>query len=134
MATDRQPVINMSRIPVAGIGGLGLVGTALVAAWVLPGGRSFLFFSVFGGLILACALVLAHRVWHPHHPTGDDPFVLFPAHDRAAVTAPDEDRESGSIRGCAEQPFSWLPRSLRFQPARVRRGPSSPSIEAPAAS
>jgi len=134
MATDREPVINMSRIPVAGVGGLGLVGTALVAAWVLPGGTLFLFFAVLGGLALGCGLILMHRVGHPHHPTGDDPFILFPAHDRARVTAPDDDRESGSIRGCAEPPFSWSPRSWRFQPARVRRGPSSPSIEAPAAS
>jgi hypothetical protein len=124
----------MSRIPVAGVGGLGLVGTALVAAWVLPGGRSFLFFGVVGGLVLACGLILLRRAGRSRHPTGDDPFILFPAHHPAPSRAPDEDRESGSIRGCAELPFSSSPRCWPFQPPRARHGRSLPSIEVPAGS
>ena len=134
MATDREPVINMSRIPVAGVGGLGLVGTALVAAWILPGGRLFLFFSLIGGVALACGLVLLHRVRRSRRPTGDDPFILFPAEHPAPARASDDDRESGSIRGWAEQPFSWSPRCWPFQPQHVRRGRSLPSIEVPAGS
>ncbi len=54
-------VINMSRIRVAGIGGLGLVAMALVVAWDLPRIGLTLAAGAVTGSILAVVLILRRR-------------------------------------------------------------------------
>jgi hypothetical protein len=72
MANDSGPQIDMSRIPVAGVGGLGLVAMACVVAYRLPEIRAFSVFTFIGGVALAVALI-AYRRWvkpdPPHGPT-----------------------------------------------------------------
>ncbi len=54
-------VINMSRIRVAGIGGLGLVAMALVVAWDLPRIGLTLSIGAITGSVLAIVLILRRR-------------------------------------------------------------------------
>jgi hypothetical protein len=67
-----RPEINMSRIKVSGIGGLGMVAIAGVMAYALPEARGFVFASLAGGLIAGASFV-AYRRWvrpdPPHGPT-----------------------------------------------------------------
>jgi hypothetical protein len=58
---DRRPEINVSAIPVAGIGGAGLFVVALAMAAEFPEARRLLTAGFFGGIGVAVALVLAHR-------------------------------------------------------------------------
>ena len=60
---DRRPEINISAIPVAGIGGAGLLIVALSMAAEFPEARWLLTGGVVGGILIALALVFAHR---PH--------------------------------------------------------------------
>jgi hypothetical protein len=66
------PEINMSRIKVSGVGGLGMVAIAGVMAYALPEARGFVFASLAGGFIAGVAFV-AYRRWvrpdPPHGPT-----------------------------------------------------------------
>ena len=55
----RRPEINISAIPVAGVGGAGLVVVAVSMAAVFPEVRWLLFSSLVGGIALAVALILA---------------------------------------------------------------------------
>jgi hypothetical protein len=50
--------INMSRIPVAGIGGLGMVAAAGATAYFLPEARAFTLVGVIGGVLIAFALIV----------------------------------------------------------------------------
>ena len=56
-----QPQINISRIPVAGIGGLGLVIMAAVIMWVLPEIRLGVGIALVGGLIVGGAYIVYRR-------------------------------------------------------------------------
>ena len=56
----RRPEISISAIPVAGIGGAGLV-VAVSMAVVFPEARWLLTGGLVGGVILAVALVLLRR-------------------------------------------------------------------------
>jgi len=58
LSTD---VINMSRIRVAGIGGLGLVAMALWVAWFVPRIGQTLAVGLVFGCLLALALILVRR-------------------------------------------------------------------------
>ena len=75
---DERPVsINISGIPVAGIGGLGLVAMAALVAIVMPAARWTIGAGLTGGAVLAVALVVARRYWKGSGPSGDDPAILF---------------------------------------------------------
>lgn len=87
MPNAEGPEINMSRIRVSGVGGLGMVAIAGVMAYVLPEARGFVFASLAGGVIAGVAFV-AYRRWvrpdPPHGPTlmVDATRVLDPGTER----------------------------------------------------
>lgn len=61
MSQDERPVsINISRIPVAGLGGLGLVAMAVVVSVFFPAIGWMMAAALAGGLLLGLAL-LAYR-------------------------------------------------------------------------
>jgi hypothetical protein len=72
MAADDRPEINMSRIKVAGIGGLGLVAVVVGMAVEMPVVRVFAIVSAAGGILGGLAFI-AYRRWvkpdPPHGPT-----------------------------------------------------------------
>lgn len=57
----RRPEINISAIPVEGIGGAGLVVVALSMAAVFPEVRWLLLSSFVSGVVVAVSLVLLRR-------------------------------------------------------------------------
>ena len=62
MARDERPVaINISAIPVAGVGGLGLVAMAVVVAVFFPAIGWMMAAAVVGGVALAAAIILVRR-------------------------------------------------------------------------
>ena len=67
--------INISRIPVSGIGGLGLVVTVVIIAIALPPLQWFLMGALASGLLLGMVLI----AWRRHRSTNPDgpPGVLF---------------------------------------------------------
>ena len=60
---DRHVQINMSGIPVAGMGGLGLVAMAVVVSVFFPAIGWMMAAGVGCGVVLGVALVVARRVW-----------------------------------------------------------------------
>jgi sugar phosphate permease len=87
MAQDERPVaINISAIPVAGIGGLGLVAMAGVVAVFFPAIGWMMAAAVTGGVLLGVALVVLRRIRRQPGPSGDDPRILF----AAGPTAPEK--------------------------------------------
>jgi hypothetical protein len=72
MSDADRAEINMSRIRVSGIGGLGMIAIAGVMAYALPEARGFVLASLAGGFIAGVAFV-AYRRWirpdPPHGPT-----------------------------------------------------------------
>jgi len=72
MADTERPEINMARIKVAGIGGLGMVAMVAVLAYNMPAVRTFVLLSLAGGMVIALG-VIAYRRWlhvePPHGPT-----------------------------------------------------------------
>ena len=78
MTPDKRHVqINMSGIPVAGVGGLGLVAMAGVVSIYLPAASVTMGAGLAGGAVLAVALVVFRRMWKAPGPSGDDPAILF---------------------------------------------------------
>jgi hypothetical protein len=77
--TPGQPgvEINMSGIPVNGIGGLGLVAGAVLMTVVLPAAWWLLVVGAAGGVILGAVMVVARRSQVSSGPSGDDPTILF---------------------------------------------------------
>lgn len=67
----------MSGIPVSGIGGLGLVATAVLMTVVLPEARWLLVLGAAGGVMLGAVMVLMRRHHTPRGPSGADPTILF---------------------------------------------------------
>lgn len=62
MGQDERPVaINISRIPVAGLGGLGLVAMAVVVSVFFPAIGWMMAAAVAGGVALAALIVFARR-------------------------------------------------------------------------
>jgi hypothetical protein len=62
MAEERRTAeINISDIPVTGVGGLGLVAIAAVMAYTLPQTWLPLGAGVAGGVLIAVAVILARR-------------------------------------------------------------------------
>jgi hypothetical protein len=62
---DRRPPINISAIPVAGVGGAGLLVVALSMAAEFPEVRWLLAGGFLGGILVAVALGLTHRSRRP---------------------------------------------------------------------
>ena len=62
MTDNDRSNINMSRIPVAGVGGLGMMVVAGIMAYVLPEARAFAIAGFVGGLVAGCALIAYRRV------------------------------------------------------------------------
>ena len=81
----------MSGIPVAGVGGLGLVAVALVMTSYYPEARWLLTIGLVAGTLLAVALV-AYRRSHRPGPSGDDPTILFRSEPIAPPTSSTVDR------------------------------------------
>jgi len=54
--------INMSSIPVAGVGGLGMMAAAGLVAYVLPEARALIVAGLAGGLFTGCALIAYRRL------------------------------------------------------------------------
>ena len=74
---DRRVEINISRIPVAGIGGLGLVAMAVVVAFNMSAAWWTMVMGVTGGVVLAVILVIARLYVKAKGPSGTDPKILF---------------------------------------------------------
>jgi hypothetical protein len=67
----------MSAIPVAGIGGLGMLALVVIMAIAFPAARWLRFGGLAGGLLVALALVLGRRKHRLGAPRGDLPTSLF---------------------------------------------------------
>lgn len=76
---SRFGAINISRIRVDGIGGLGLVAMAGVVSAFLPAAGWTMAAGMLGGVVLAIGLVVARRHLTPKGPSGTDPTILFRA-------------------------------------------------------
>lgn len=70
MTSVDRPEINMSRIKVAGIGGLGMVAVVVGMAIELPVVRVFALVSGAGGIIGGAAFIAYRRWVHPDPPHG----------------------------------------------------------------
>jgi hypothetical protein len=78
MAQDERPVsINISAIPVAGVGGLGLVAMAGVVSVFFPAIGWMMAAGAGSGILLAVALVAFRRIHKAGAPSGDNPVILF---------------------------------------------------------
>jgi hypothetical protein len=78
MTRNQRPVeINMSGIPVNGVGGLGLVAVAFLMTVVFPEAWWLVVIGALGGAVLGAVLVFARRHHVPSGPSGDDPTILF---------------------------------------------------------
>lgn len=84
----RDVSINMSGIPVSGVGGLGLVAIAALVAYVLPQAWWLVAFGGAGGVLLGLAIVTFRRHHVTRGPSGDDPKILFRADVNATHTRP----------------------------------------------
>lgn len=74
--TPEPVTINMSGIPVAGVGGLGLVAVAVLMTVVIPQAWWLMLFGAVGAL-LGVAMVMVRRNRRSSGPSGGDPHVLF---------------------------------------------------------
>jgi hypothetical protein len=66
-------VINMARIRVDGVGGLGLVAMALTVAWFVPRIRQHVLLGLALGVLFAIVLVALRRRRGPMSSSGDAP-------------------------------------------------------------
>jgi hypothetical protein len=73
----RYVEIDISGIPVAGVGGLGLVAIAVLISVLMPAAGWLMAGGVAGGCLLGTVLVLARRRAHNREPGGRAPSVLF---------------------------------------------------------
>jgi hypothetical protein len=92
---QRQVEINMSGIPVAGIGGLGLVAIAVLMTVVLPEAWWLLVMGVVGGVVLGALMVVVRRHYRTSGPSGDDPTILFRPEP---LTTSDQEADLTAIR------------------------------------
>jgi hypothetical protein len=76
---DRSVQINISGIPVAGVGGLGLVAMAVLVSVMMPAARWTMIAGLIGGVVLGVVLVIARRHIKTNGPSGTDPRILFRA-------------------------------------------------------
>jgi hypothetical protein len=88
MSSKDRPEINMSGIPVAGIGGLGLWIVALVMTLYYPEAWWLMVIGSIGGIGAGAALVLYRRHHRETGPSGDDPTILFRAESAEQEATP----------------------------------------------
>lgn len=100
---DRRVEINMSGIPIEGIGGLGMVAVAIVMAYVLPESWMVIALGAIGGVALAVSLLLLRRYKDSHRSGPDDTHVLF----RAESTAARGRENAVDRRDNSEQLLAW---------------------------
>ena len=74
---ERNVQINISGIPVEGVGGLGLVAMAVLVSIVMPAARWTMVAGLIGGALLAVVLVIARRRFEKRDPGGRAPAILF---------------------------------------------------------
>ena len=74
---ERNVQINISGIPVAGVGGFGLVAMAVLVSIVMPAARVTMVAGLIGGVLLAVILVIARRRFEKRDPGGRAPAILF---------------------------------------------------------
>jgi hypothetical protein len=74
---ERNVQINISGIPVAGVGGLGLVAMAVLVSVVMPAARWTMVAGLIGGALLAVLLVIVRRHADKRDPAGRAPAILF---------------------------------------------------------
>ena len=74
---ERAVQINISGIPVAGVGGLGLVAMAVLVSVVMPAARWTMVAGLIGGALLAVVLVIVRRRTDKRDPGGRAPAILF---------------------------------------------------------
>ena len=87
-APERPVQINISGIPVAGVGGLGLVAMALLVSFVMPAAWWTMVAGVTGGIVVAAILVVMRHGLSTRGPSGSDPTILF------RTTQPDDARQT----------------------------------------
>ena len=95
MTDNDRSNINMSRIPVAGVGGLGMMAVAATMAYVLPEARAFALTGLVGGLITGCALI-AYRRLSRSEPRSGATLMLDPSAE--TVAAADRRRADSELR------------------------------------
>jgi hypothetical protein len=97
------PEINMSAIPVAGVGGLGLMALVVIIAIALQPARWLLLTGIAGGTVIAILLVARRRERRVGEPRDDLPITLSLADTAQPVeTAADEpQRRPSAHRGGA---------------------------------
>jgi hypothetical protein len=84
---SERPSINISAVPVAGIGGLGMVGLVVIMAMAFPVARWLLLGGLGGGALIATGLVLSRRHHRIGGSDGDHPIGLFSSVESAAPPA-----------------------------------------------
>lgn len=94
--THSTDVINMARIRVSGVGGLGLVAMALVVAWGVPRIGQTLALGAAAGVLLATLLILRRRSAGPLPSSGRRP--------GASTTLAIEDPEPREVQAPIEPP------------------------------
>ncbi|HTM27443.1 MAG TPA: hypothetical protein VL225_19730 [Vicinamibacterales bacterium] len=78
MTDKERPVeINISGIPVAGVGGLGLVAIAALMTYQMPQAWLFVAAGAMGGVVVGAVLILSRHGRRPSGPSGSDPRILF---------------------------------------------------------
>lgn len=87
MCDHRHADINSSSIPVAGVGGAGMIGAAIVLALVFPQALFIVVGGIVFGGLMAAVLILRRRVRDTSGPSGDSPFILFRDTRAAETTA-----------------------------------------------
>jgi hypothetical protein len=90
MSDHRHGDINSSSIPVAGIGGAGMIGAAIVIALTFPQAMFLVVGGIVFGGLLATLLIVRRRVRDTSKPGGDSPFVLFRPTRTPAESAPEQ--------------------------------------------
>lgn len=98
-------VINMARIRVAGIGGLGLIAMAAVVAWFVPRIGQTLLIGLVLGVALAVTLILRRRKAGPMPSSGRSAGAnAILSIDRPMTPEEDEDRRTQDRNMCGAEP------------------------------
>ena len=77
MTDHRHGNINSSAIPVAGVGGAGMIGAAIVLTIVFPQALWIIGGGLLAGCALAAGMIVHRRNRNTFRPGGDSPFILF---------------------------------------------------------
>jgi hypothetical protein len=101
---ERDVQINISAIPVAGVGGLGLVAMAVLVSVMMPAAGWLMASGLLGGCLLGAVLVLARRRADHREPGGRAPSVLFVASAADRTELPPEGE------GCQRMRPAYSPR------------------------